>query len=113
MSRKRLVTLIPGDSIGPEVVRAARRVVEATAAPVAWQKCEVGAEVFRRGVPSGVPAETIESIRQTRVVLKGPLETPVGLGGKSANGTLRAASWRAVSGGARPADRTLFKTQGG
>lgn len=65
-------------------MQAARRVVEATGAAVAWQECEAGAEVFRRGLPSGVPAETIESIRQTCVVLKGPLETPVGFGEKSA-----------------------------
>ena len=44
--------------------------------PVAWQECEAGADVFNRGLPSGVPAETIESIRETRVVLKGPLEKP-------------------------------------
>ena len=89
VSGKRLVTLISGDGVGPEVVRAARRVVEATGAPVAWQECAAGAEVFRRGLLSGVPVETIESIRQTRVVLKGPLETPVGSGEKSANVTLR------------------------
>ena len=84
-----LVTVIPGDGIGPEVVRSAKRIVEAAGARVAWEEREAGAEVFRRGLPSGVPAETIESIRKTRVVLKGPLETPVGFGEKSANVTLR------------------------
>ena len=74
VSGKRLVTLIAGDGVGPEVVRAAQRVVEAAGAPVAWQGCEAGAEVFSRGLSSGVPHETIESIRQTRVVLKGPLK---------------------------------------
>jgi isocitrate dehydrogenase len=83
------VTLIPGDGIGPEVVSAARRVVEATGAPIEWEECEAGAAVFRKGLPSGVPDETIESISRTRVVLKGPLETPVGFGEKSANVTLR------------------------
>src|SRR4029079_10703185 len=48
-----------------------------------------GAEVFKQGLPSGVPPETIESISRTRVALKGPLETPVGFGEKSANVTLR------------------------
>jgi isocitrate dehydrogenase len=84
-----LVTVIPGDGIGPEVVRSARRIVEATGAGVEWEEAEAGAEVFRKGLPSGVPPETIESIRKTRVVLKGPLETPVGFGEKSANVTLR------------------------
>jgi isocitrate dehydrogenase len=84
-----LVTVIPGDGIGPEVVRSAQRIVEATGAKVEWEEREAGAEVFRKGLPSGVPPETIESIRKTRVVLKGPLETPVGFGEKSANVTLR------------------------
>lgn len=85
----RTVTLIPGDGVGPEVVGAARRVVEATGAPVSWDEREAGAEVFKRGLPSGVPKETIDSIVATRVVLKGPLATPVGFGEKSANVTLR------------------------
>jgi isocitrate dehydrogenase len=83
------VTLIPGDGIGPECVTAARRIVEATGAPIEWEKAEAGADVFRRGLPSGVPAETIDSIGRNRVALKGPLETPVGFGEKSANVTLR------------------------
>ncbi len=85
----RKVTLIPGDGIGPEVVGSARRILEAAGAPIEWEECQAGAEVFRQGLPSGVPAETIESISRTRVVLKGPLETPVGFGEKSANVTLR------------------------
>ena len=83
------VTLIPGDGIGPEVVTAARRIVEAAGAPIAWEECEAGAEVFRKGLPSGVPDETMASVSRTRVALKGPLETPVGFGEKSANVTLR------------------------
>jgi len=84
-----LVTVIPGDGIGPEVVSSARRIVDATGASIEWEEAEAGAEVFRKGLPSGVPQETIESIGKTRVVLKGPLETPVGFGEKSANVTLR------------------------
>jgi isocitrate dehydrogenase len=83
------VTLILGDGIGPECVTAARRIVEATGAPIEWEACEAGAEVFKRGLPSGVPEETIASISRTKAALKGPLETPVGFGEKSANVTLR------------------------
>lgn len=86
---KTTVTVIPGDGIGPEVVASAVRLVEATGAPVAWEEAAAGASMFRKGVASGVPAETIESIGRTRVALKGPLETPVGYGEKSANVTLR------------------------
>lgn len=86
---KKLVTLIPGDGIGPECIQSAARIIEAAGAAVEWERREAGAEVFKRGLPSGVPQETIESVRKTRVVLKGPLATPVGFGEKSANVTLR------------------------
>ncbi len=88
-SAKKLVTLIPGDGVGPECVRAAQRVIEATGAEIEWEERQAGASVFRQGVASGVPQDTIDSIRKTRVALKGPLETPVGFGEKSANVTLR------------------------
>jgi len=88
-SGKKLVTVIPGDGVGPECVRAAQQVIEATGASLAWEEQAAGASVFKQGIASGVPPETIESIRKTRCVLKGPLETPVGYGEKSANVTLR------------------------
>ncbi len=86
---KKLVTLIPGDGTGPEIVEAVRRIVEASGAAVAWEERLAGAKVFEMGHPSGVLPETVESVKKTRVVLKGPLETPVGFGEKSANVTLR------------------------
>lgn len=86
---KTLVTLIPGDGIGPEVVDSACKIIEAAGANVAWEEQRAGASVFEEGLPSGVPEETIASIKKTHVALKGPLETPVGFGEKSANVTLR------------------------
>jgi isocitrate dehydrogenase len=83
------VTLIPGDGVGPEIVRSAQRIIAAAGVPIAWEEATAGAEVFKLGDTSGVPRETRESIERTRVVLKGPLETPVGFGEKSANVTLR------------------------
>ncbi len=83
------ITVIPGDGVGPEVVRSAQRIIAAAGVDVAWEEAAAGAEVFRRGDTSGVPRETRDSIERTRVVLKGPLETPVGFGEKSANVTLR------------------------
>ncbi|MBL9038691.1 MAG: NADP-dependent isocitrate dehydrogenase [Archangium sp.] len=83
------VTLIAGDGIGPEVTRAARRAVDATGVRIAWEERPAGAQVFRAGNPTGVPQSTIDSLSETRVALKGPLETPVGFGEKSANVTLR------------------------
>ena len=87
--RKHIVTVIPGDGIGPEVVQATQRVIQATGVPIEWEEREAGMNVFKRGIASGVPKDTIDSITKTRVVLKGPLETPVGFGEKSANVTLR------------------------
>jgi isocitrate dehydrogenase len=83
------VTLIEGDGIGPEVVGATRKVIEATGVKIEWETCKAGAEVFKKGLPTGVPLETIDSIVRNKVALKGPLETPVGFGEKSANVTLR------------------------
>jgi isocitrate dehydrogenase len=84
------VTLIEGDGVGPEIVHAARRVVEATGVKIQWEVCEAGAKVFKKGIATGVPVDTIHSLERTKVALKGPLETPVGYGEKSANVTLRA-----------------------
>ncbi|MCS7047847.1 MAG: isocitrate/isopropylmalate family dehydrogenase, partial [Verrucomicrobiae bacterium] len=86
---KRQVTIIPGDGIGPEVVAAARKLIDATGVGIEWIEAEAGASVFKKGIASGVPKDTIEAISRTRIALKGPLETPVGYGEKSANVTLR------------------------
>ncbi len=83
------VTVIPGDGVGPEVVRSAVRIITAEGVRIDWEEAEAGAEVFKRGDSSGVPKATRDSIERTKVVLKGPLETPVGFGEKSANVTLR------------------------
>ncbi|GIW09239.1 MAG: hypothetical protein KatS3mg061_0296 [Dehalococcoidia bacterium] len=88
-SGKKLVTVIPGDGVGPEVVRAAQRIIAAAGVPIEWEERRRGRPSSGRGETSGVPRETRESIERTRVVLKGPLETPVGFGEKSANVTLR------------------------
>ena len=86
---KRKVTVIPGDGIGPEVVSAALKVVEASGVDIEPEIRLAGAEAFSKGIESGVPDETRESIERTKVALKGPLETPIGYGNKSANVTLR------------------------
>src|SRR5690606_30453560 len=81
--------LIEGDGIGPEVIRATCKIIDATDVKIDWEACQAGAEVFKKGLSTGVPQETIDSILHNKVALKGPLETPVGHGEKSANVTLR------------------------
>ena len=83
-----LVTLIPGDGIGPEVVEAARRTIEATGVPIEWDRREMGSGAFARtGDP--LPVATLEAIRSSRIALKGPVETPVTSGLRSLNLRLR------------------------
>jgi len=81
-------TLIRGDGIGPEVTEAALQVLEAAGVAMEWDTVEAGAEVVQKyGTP--VPEGVLDSIRRTRVALKGPIGTPVGGGFRSANVTLR------------------------
>ena len=91
--RRHAITLIPGDGVGPEVALATQRILDAAAARAGvafdWEEAEAGASVFLKGDQTGVPQATRDSIDRTRVALKGPLETPVGFGEKSANVTLR------------------------
>lgn len=84
----RTVTLIPGDGVGPEIVAAARKVLEAAGADVVWEVVEAGEKVIpEHGTP--LPDHVLDSIRRNKVALKGPLTTPVGTGFRSVNVALR------------------------
>ncbi len=82
------VTLIPGDGIGPEVVDAARRAIEATGVPIEWDLRHMGSGAFSR-TGKALPAGTVGSIRENGVALKGPVDTPVTSGLRNVNVTLR------------------------
>jgi isocitrate dehydrogenase (NAD+) len=82
------VTLIPGDGIGPEVVSAAVRVLQATGLAFEWETVNAGLVALgKEGVP--LPPKVLESVRRNRVALKGPTGTPVGGGHRSVNVELR------------------------
>ncbi len=82
------VTLIPGDGIGPSIANATVRVLEASGAVFEWDHQLAGAAaVVRFNEP--MPDATLDSIKRTRLALKGPLETPVGGGYRSVNVALR------------------------
>lgn len=82
------VTLIPGDGTGPELVEAARLVLESTGLSFEWDVKEAGAGVMDKyGTP--LPEGVLESIRRNKVALKGPITTPVGTGFRSVNVALR------------------------
>ncbi|HXV87024.1 MAG TPA: isocitrate/isopropylmalate family dehydrogenase [Gemmatimonadales bacterium] len=84
----RAATLIRGDGIGPEIMEATLRVLDAAGATFDWDEQAAGVAALEdTGTP--LPDATIESIRQTRLALKGPLTTPVGTGFRSVNVALR------------------------
>src|SRR5262245_29005501 len=82
------VTLIPGDGIGPSIANATVRILAASGANIEWDSQVAGmAGVARFGDP--IPDATLDSIKRTKLALKGPLETPVGEGFRSINVALR------------------------
>ncbi|HYC51133.1 MAG TPA: isocitrate/isopropylmalate family dehydrogenase [Gemmatimonadaceae bacterium] len=82
------VTLIPGDGIGPAITAATVRILEASGAEIEWDQQVAGmAAVAKYGDP--IPDATLDSIKRTKLALKGPLETPVGEGYRSINVALR------------------------
>ncbi|MCY6355795.1 isocitrate dehydrogenase (NAD(+)) [Clostridium sp. ZS2-4] len=84
------ITLIPGDGIGPEVMMAAKDVIDASGVEINWEVAEAGAKVIEEhGTP--LPDYVIESIKKNKVAIKGPVTTPVGKGFRSVNVGLRQA----------------------
>lgn len=82
------ITLIPGDGVGPEITEATKRVLEATGIPIEWDIQDAGEDVYNQeGSP--LPDRVLESIRNNKVAIKGPITTPVGTGFRSVNVTLR------------------------
>jgi isocitrate dehydrogenase (NAD+) len=82
------VTLIPGDGTGPELTEATRRVLEATGVDFDWDVREAGVDVMEQaGTP--LPDETLASVKENAVALKGPITTPIGTGFRSVNVALR------------------------
>lgn len=82
------VTLIPGDGIGPEITESVKSVIDAAGVSIKWDIKAVGQKAYEEyGNP--VPDIVIESIKQNKIALKGPVTTQVGKGFRSVNVTLR------------------------
>jgi len=82
------VVLIPGDGIGPEIMDAAKRVIDATGVGINWIPMEAGAaQIEKHGSP--IPPAVVDAIRQYGVAYKGPITTPVGTGFRSVNVVMR------------------------
>ncbi|MCM8784693.1 MAG: isocitrate/isopropylmalate dehydrogenase family protein [Candidatus Omnitrophica bacterium] len=82
------ITLIPGDGIGPEITEVAKRCIETTGLEIEWDIKMAGEECIEKfGTP--IPEETIKSIENNKICLKGPITTPIGTGFRSINVFLR------------------------
>jgi isocitrate dehydrogenase (NAD+) len=85
-----VITLIPGDGIGPEVTTAVVRIFAAAGLDIEWDRHDAGVTAFKRFNQS-LPPPLLESIRRNKVGLKGPVTTPIAEGFTSVNVGLRKA----------------------
>jgi isocitrate dehydrogenase (NAD+) len=85
-----IITLIPGDGIGPEVTAAIVRIFKAAGLDIEWERHDAGVTAFEK-TNETLPAAVLDSIRRNKVALKGPVTTPIGQGFSSVNVGLRKA----------------------
>jgi len=88
-SGRRPITVCEGDGIGPEIMAATLRVLEAAGARIDVEVIRIGEALYKAGIASGIDDAAWESIRRTKVFLKAPITTPQGGGYKSLNVTFR------------------------
>lgn len=89
MTQNTPITIARGDGIGPEIMDATLKILEAAGAGIDIEEIEIGKAVYERGVSNGIEESAWESLRRTRVFLKAPITTPQGGGFKSLNVTIR------------------------
>jgi isocitrate dehydrogenase len=85
------ITVAYGDGIGPEIMQATLKVLEAAGAQIAPETIEIGEKVYLSGQTNGIQASSWGSLRRTKVFLKAPITTPQGGGYKSLNVSMRKA----------------------
>lgn len=83
------ITIAPGDGIGPEIMDATLRILQAAGAAIETESIEVGERAYLSGISSGIPPAAWETLRKNKFFLKGPITTPQGGGYKSLNVTMR------------------------
>jgi isocitrate dehydrogenase len=83
------ITVAHGDGIGPEIMDATLRILDAAGAPLRYDVVEIGEKLYEQGHTSGIAPEAWDTIRRNRVLLKAPITTPLGGGYKSLNVTIR------------------------
>jgi isocitrate dehydrogenase len=83
------ITVARGDGVGPEIMDATLRILEAAGAPLHYDEIDIGEHLYHAGHTSGIAPESWETIRRNGVLLKSPITTPQGGGYKSLNVTIR------------------------
>jgi len=89
MLKKITVAVAKGDGIGPEIMDATIKVLEAANVPLNFKYVEMGKDYYLKGFSNGMTPTAKETVESTRLLLKGPMETPKGTGVKSINVTAR------------------------
>src|SRR6187397_927006 len=89
MSQRIPITVANGDGIGPEIMAATLRILEASEAPLEIETIDIGEKVYLAGNLAGIEPSAWDSLRRTKVFLKAPITTPQGGGYKSLNVTTR------------------------
>src|SRR3954454_12121652 len=89
MAERIPITVANGDGIGPEIMAATLRILEAAGANLEIETIDIGEKVYLAGNSSGIEPSSWESLRRTKVFLKAPITTPQGGGFKSLNVTVR------------------------
>ncbi|MBV9737537.1 MAG: NADP-dependent isocitrate dehydrogenase, partial [Candidatus Eremiobacteraeota bacterium] len=87
--KKTPITVAYGDGIGPEIMDATLRIINAAGAQIEPEVISIGESVYTRGLTNGIEPSSWDSLRRTRVFLKAPITTPQGGGFKSLNVTVR------------------------
>ena len=89
MTTKTKITIAHGDGIGPEIMEATIKILNAAGANLEYDRIEVGEKVYKTGNTTGIQPEAWASLKETKVFLKAPITTPQGGGYKSLNVTMR------------------------
>ncbi|GJL84254.1 MAG: isocitrate dehydrogenase [Micavibrio sp.] len=89
MSNKTPITVARGDGIGPEIMDATLKILDAAGAQLDIEEITIGEAVYKSGVANGIDDSAWDSLNRTKIFLKAPITTPQGGGFKSLNVTIR------------------------
>ena len=82
MTNKTKITVAHGDGIGPEIMDATLRILDAAGANLEYDTIEIGEKIFAKGISNWIEESSWDSLRETKIFLKAPITTPQGGGFK-------------------------------